>query len=157
MRGAFFHRRRLAGRGPSEEGVALLLVIGYLAAMTIFLTAFLGALTHTLDREGIAEKRLIALNIAEGGLHKALAALQTRPNAYRGEEATALGEGQFTVEVHEGHLSGTYEVVSTGELGHSSLVVHRVRIGALLGFDKGSLRILRWNELPGQAAFKEGS
>ncbi len=150
-----FYRRSCAGREGSE-GVALLLTLGYLAVMTLLLTVFLGALTHSMDRGRVAERRLVALNIAEGGLHKALATLRNRPDAYRGEAGTPLGKGQFTVEVRAGRLPDTYAVVSTGELRDSGLVLCRVRIEALLGFDKGSLRILRWDELPGRAALKEG-
>ena len=137
---------RLMSRVQARDGSALLLTVGYLAAMTIFASTFLGFLNRTVSNRNWAERQQICLNIAEGGVDKALAELRTSPNEYRGEKDIALGAGRFSVEVKRG--DGAYLIVSTGELTDGEFVVSRARIVAEVTLSSaGTVRELRWSEV----------
>jgi len=139
---------RFMSRARAKEGTALLLTVGYLAAMTIFASTFLGFLNRTLSNRTSVERQQICLNIAEGGVDKALAELRVRPNDYRGEKETPLGAGRFSVEVKPGDGTGAYLIVSTGELGEGELVVSRVQVVAEMTLSAtGTVRELRWSEV----------
>ncbi len=139
---------RLVSRARANEGTALLIIVGYLAAMTIFASTFLGFLNRTLSNRTSVERQQICLNIAEGGVDKALAELRVRPNDYRGEKETPLGAGRFSVEVKRGGGAGTYLIVSTGELGDGELVVSRARVVAEVTLSAaGTVRELCWSEV----------
>lgn len=129
-----------------SEGTALFMVLGYLAAMTLLASVFAAALHRTLDRQNFAEKRLVAAAIAEGGLEKALVALEAHPDTYRGETGTPLGAGRFTVEVIPGDASGEYRILSEGALVYDGVALHRVEVQAVVRFKGRRLEALRWSE-----------
>jgi hypothetical protein len=139
---------RLMSQAKANEGTALLLTVGYLAAITIFASTFLGFLNRTASNRNSVERQQICLNIAEGGVDKALAELRTNPNDYRGEKNTSLGAGRFSVEVEQSDQAGTYRVVSTGELFDGTFVISRMRIIAEVTLSpNGTVRELRWSEV----------
>jgi len=139
---------RLMSRVKANEGTALMITVGYLAAMTIFASTFLGFLNRTASNRNSVERQQICLNIAEGGVDKALAELRTSPKDYRGENNTPLGAGRFSVQVETSDEAGTYRVVSTGELFDGTFVVSSVRIIAEVTLSpNGTVRELRWSEV----------
>ena len=139
---------RFMSRAQANEGTALLITVGYLAAMTIFASTFLGFLNRTASNRNSIERRQICLNIAEGGVDKALAELRTNPNGYRGEKNTSLGAGRFSVEVKRGGEARAHSIVSTGELEDGKLVVSRARIVAEVTLSStGTVRELHWSEV----------
>ena len=139
---------RLMSRVQANEGTALLITVGYLAAMTIFASAFLGFLNRTVSNRYWAESRQICLNIAEGGVDKALAELRISPNDYRGEKDTPLGAGRFSIDVKPADRKSTFLIVSTGELADGKLVVSRARVVAEVTLSTaGTVRELRWSEV----------
>jgi hypothetical protein len=139
---------RLMSQAKAKEGTALLITVGYLAAMTIFASTFLGFLNRTLSNRSSIERRQICLNIAEGGVDKALAELRTNPKDYRGEKNTPLGQGRFSVDVKPAGGAGTYLIVSTGELGAGDLVLSRAHVVAEVTLSAaGTVRELRWSEV----------
>lgn len=139
---------RAAFQVQDRGGSALLITVGYLAAMTIFASTFLGFLNRTVSNRHWAERRQICFNIAEGGVDKALAELRTNPNDYRGEKDTPLGVGRFSVAVEPADEAGTYHVVSTGELVDGKPVVSSARVIAEVTLaSTGGVRELRWSEV----------
>jgi len=131
-----------------KGGSALLITVGYLAAMTIFASTFLAFLNRTASNRHQAELKQICLNIAEGGVDKALAELRVRGSDYRGETNTSLGKGRFTVEVKPAAGAGAYAIVSTGEIPDGKRVVSSVRIVAEVTLSSdGTVRELRWSEV----------
>ena len=139
---------RFMSRAQANEGTALLITVGYLAAMTIFASTFLGFLNRTASNRNSIERRQICLNIAEGGVDKALAELRTNPNGYRGEKNTSLGAGRFSVEVKRGGEAGTYIILATGELADGGPVLSRARIIAEVTLSStGTVHELHWSEV----------
>ncbi|MBI4559175.1 MAG: hypothetical protein HY706_16445 [Candidatus Hydrogenedentes bacterium] len=130
-----------------DQGVALLVVVGYLAIITMFAAALLRALNISLDESKRAEHVAISLNLAEAGLDKAAAALHANPG-YRGETATPLGDGNFSVEVIPGEQPSTFRLVSVGELRYDDIPLHRSRIVAYLRLAAdASVQELHWTEV----------
>ena len=135
-------RRKIA---RTDSGAAMFLVIGYLAAMTLLASAFFADVHRTMDKKDDAEDYTQAMNIAEGGLNKAVAALRDNRQAYRGEQDTALGIGRFTVRVHEIE-GGNYRVDSLGEIVDGDFVIYQVRVEGVLRFDEAGKVSLTWSE-----------
>ena len=132
----------------NSEGTALLLTLGYLAAITLFVGGFITSLHRTMDRHARNEWQQQCQGIAEGGLAKAVAELRRSAGAYRGEEATPLGDGVFSVEVSETGSAGQYRIVSIGELRDGDLTTMRRRLVAEVRLDSGGVvRALRWVEM----------
>jgi hypothetical protein len=138
----------LLPKSRAKDGSALLITVGYLAAMTIFASTFLTYLNRTASNRHQAELKQLCLNIAEGGVDKALAELRVRESDYRGETNTSLGKGRFTVQVKPTGRAGAYVITSTGEIGDGDFVLASVRIIAevTLSWD-GTVRELRWSEV----------
>ncbi len=132
----------------AKDGSALLITVGYLAAMTIFASAFLAYLHRTASNRHDAELKQLCLNIAEGGVDKALAELRAQGSAYRGEKDTLLGKGKFTVQVKPAGGAEAYAIVSTGEIRDGDFLVSSVRIRAevTLSSDR-TVQQLRWSEV----------
>jgi len=132
----------------ARSGSALMVTVGYLAALTIFASAFLGYLNRTMSSANQNERRLICVSIAEGGLDKALAELRVRPDEYRGETNTPLGQGRFSVKVTPEKRAGEYRITATAELVDDAMVVARTRVvaDAVLS-PSGRLRALSWSEV----------
>lgn len=136
-------------RGANDEGMALYLVIGFLAALMIASGAFFTLLHRTMDHARAVDRHQVCIHIAEGGLDKALAELRARPGSYHGEEETALGQGLFTVEVEPPQPSGTYRVASTGFLRDGPVVLARARVAATIAVAAdGAVAVLEWKEVP---------
>jgi hypothetical protein len=132
----------------AKNGSALLITVGYLAAMTIFASTFLAYLNRTTSNRHQAELKQLCLNIAEGGMDKALAELRVRGSDYRGETNTSLGKGGFTVQVKPTGGARAYSIVSTGEIPDGKRVVSSVRIRAEVTLSSdGNVRELRWSEV----------
>jgi len=129
--------------------MALYLVIGFLTALMIASGAFFTLLHRTPEHARAAERHQICLNIAEGGLDKALAELQARPGAYRGEQDTPLGQGVFTVEVEPARAPRSYRLASTGSLRDGTVVLARARVVATVAVAAdGAIAVLTWREGP---------
>ncbi len=129
-----------------REGLAMLLVLEFLAILMIGSTTFYSLLHIALSQAHAREESRTCLNIAEAGLDKALAELQRDASAYHGEHETVLGNGRFTVEVKPlERLS--YRVTSTGLLGDGGFVRKQARIVADVSLAaKGRVDVLRWSE-----------
>jgi len=139
----------MTNRGANDEGMALYLVIGFLAALMIASGAFFTLLHRTIDHAHAADRHQVCLHIAEGGLDKALAELRARPGSYDGEEETPLGRGLFTVQLEPSQTSGMYRVASTGILRDGPVVLARARVAAMIAVTpEGAVAVLEWKETP---------
>jgi len=135
-------------RNTAREGSALLVVVCYLAAITIFASTFLSFLNRTVSDQRRTEIKQVTLNIAEAGVDKALAELRTRPADYRGETNISVGKGSFSVEVEPGDRRGEYRIISTAEVTNGKLVLSRTRVAANAVLSGGgAVRELRWSEV----------
>jgi len=146
-------RRRTDGQsgglgGPpyADGGMAMFFVVGFLAVLMIGSAAFFSLMNHTMSRAHTGERHQVCLNLAEGGVDKALAELCARPETYAGEKDTALGEGAFTVEVVRGTAPGAYRVVSTGLLRDGKYTLGQARVAAEAVVTGGRVTALRWTE-----------
>ena len=140
--------RQLASRNSARDGSALLVAVGYLAAITIFASTFLSFLNRTISNQRRTELKQICLNIAEAGVDKAFAELRARPTDYRGEKDTPLGKGRFSVEIEPGERRGEYAIVSTAEVTNGKLVLARARVAVdVVLSGSGTVRELRWSEV----------
>jgi len=135
-------------KSRSKDGSALLITVGYLAAMTIFASTFLAYLNRTASNRHQAEFKQLCLNIAEGGVDKALAELRVPGSDYCGETNTSLGKGRFTVQVKPTGGAGAYSILSTGEIRDGDFVVSSARIiGEVTLSSDRTVRELRWSEV----------
>jgi hypothetical protein len=132
---------------PSQSGSALFVVIGYLAVIMILSGAFFTLLHVTMRHGNASQWRQVCLDMAEGGLDKALAELREDRDAYRGEAGTALGDGEFSVEVTPQGRDG-YRIVSIGCIRYKQFVSNQARITADLTLGRnGNIDNLRWLEV----------
>ena len=130
-----------------EQGLAMLLVLGLLAALMIGSAAFYGLLHLTLSQSQTRDRHWVCLNLAEAGLDKSIAELRQHPSEYRGEQDTALDRGFFTVDVRPAKTARAYRVTSTGMLRYGSFVLRRARIVAEVSLAAdGGVKALRWSE-----------
>ena len=135
-----------------ECGGALILVVCYLAILTMSAAAFLTAFHRTLTTQQRTERIQAARNLAEAGVEKAIAELRRQSGAYRGEKDTKLGGGLFSVEVTPGKSAGAYRIVSVGLAVDDVVAQPRVRVVAEVALaPDGSVRIRDWEVLPIQA------
>lgn len=132
----------------TRSGSALVVTVVYLAVMTLFASTFIGYLNRTISSAGRAERKLVCIAIAEGGVDKALAELRVSRNEYRGEANTPLGKGWFSVEVEPGAGAGEYTITSTAWMLNGTAVIERARVVAETALtSSGSVRTLRWSEV----------
>jgi len=130
------------------QGSALILAIGYLTVITIFATAFLTLLHHTMSAMKEDQRRQVVANVAEGGLDKAIATLRAQPDTYRGEQNVPLGEGLFSVRVEAAEAPRTYRIVSEARLVDVAARGTHARVEAhLVLTPQGTVRELRWVEV----------
>ena len=130
----------------TRSGSALVVTVVYLAVMTLFASTFIGYLNRTISSAGRAERKLVCIAIAEGGIDKAMAELRVRPDEYRGETNTPLGKGRFSVEVVPG--AEEYKITATAEIADGAVVMVRARVVAdAVLTSSGSVRTLRWSEV----------
>jgi len=140
-------RRQTPDSSQSQRGSALFVVMGYLAVIMIMSGAFFALLHVTLRHGNAAQWRQVCLNVAEGGMDKALAELRVNRDAYRGEARTAVGDGEFSVEVTPQGRDG-YRIVSTGCLRYDRFVSAQARITAEVTLGRnGNIDNLRWLEV----------
>jgi hypothetical protein len=125
----------------------MFLVIGLLAALTIFIAAFYSLLNRTLSREYDGSNHNICLNLAEAGVDKAVAELRAGKTDYAGEDSTPLGEGFFTVEATPIPGGEQWKIVSTGSLRDGKFMHKQVRISAEVQIGRNGAQILRWAEV----------
>ena len=118
-----------------EDGVALFLVISFLGAMTLLLSAFLGSVRMTLAEQRTRSRGLIVHNLAQAGIDSAIAALRTDPGGYDGETDVALGEGRYSVRVRNGGGPGRYRITAIGEIVDTGRVLYTLTIDARLVLD----------------------
>lgn len=139
---------RACGQWRGDAGTALFLVVGFLVALMISSGAFFKLMHNTMSHTHDGERRQVCLNLAEGGLDKALAELGARPDEYRGEQDTPLGPGMFSTEVRPGERQRTYHIVSTGFLRGGSLVLGKARVAADVALGpRGAVLEMRWTEV----------
>lgn len=132
----------------AKDGSALLITVGYLAAMTIVASTFLAFLNRTVSNWHQTELKQLCYNIAEGGVDKALAELRAHRDDYRGEKNTPLGKGRFTVEVRPTGRAREYAIVSTGELTDGEFVISRACVIAEATLSStGTVLELNWSEV----------
>jgi hypothetical protein len=130
-----------------REGLALLLVIVFLAVLMIGSTTFYSLLNSTLAQAHAREQSRSCLNLAEAGIDKALAELRRDASGYHGERETVLGNGRFTVEVKPAKGPQCFRVTSTGLLRDGDFVWKKARIVADISLaSKGRVDVLRWSE-----------
>lgn len=128
-----------------NEGVALLLTLGFLVVLVLFTSVFLASLNRAMTQQTVAERDQRGMAIAEGGLDKALVELRRAPDTYAGEENTPLGSGAFTVAVTRDGEPGLYRIVAAGVSRLNGPPGERACITAEVRFSReGVLRELRW-------------
>jgi len=132
----------------ARNGSALVITVWYLTVLTILAAAFLGYLHRSMSGVTRSANKHVCLNIAEGGLDKAITELHVRPAEYRGESNTPLGQGRFSVDVTPGDKAGVYTIVATAELTDGKTVISRARIAAEAAFSSsGKLHKMTWSEV----------
>ena len=138
---------RTSTRDRGNTGSVLILALGYLLVVSLFATAFLTGIHHSLDEASRMERRQICMDAAEGGLNQAVACLRLAPG-YAGEQETPLGRACFTVTVTPAEGERTYSVVSRGEIIDTGRVMATARIKALVQFrPDGTVARLAWLEV----------
>jgi hypothetical protein len=136
-------------RKRDDEGLALLAVMGYLAALMVLSGAFIALLHVTLAHARRAEMRQVCLNLGEAGIHKAVAELAAGHDQYRGEQDTPLGEGAYSVSVEPGAVPRAYRIRSTGFVRGGQFVLGEARVEAEVSISPdGAVAALRWMEAP---------
>lgn len=128
-----------------EKGSALFLALAYLTAMTILVSVAFSAVHQSMKGRLAAERHMVALAIAEGGLEKALWELERNPAGYRGETGSPLGEGQFSITVDPSDERGTYTIAAVGERARDGRETYRVAVEARVRIENGKAQILSWS------------
>jgi hypothetical protein len=114
----------------------------------MFATAFLTLLRHTMSAMKEGQRRQVVVNIAEGGVDKAIAMVRAQPDTYRGERNVPLGEGLFTVHVEPAEAPRVYRIVSEARLAGIAARGARARVEARLALTPpGTVQELRWIEV----------
>ncbi len=133
----------------AERGMAMFLVLGFLAIVTM-ITASMFTLIHvTLTQAGNAGRHQQCMGLAEAGADLALARLVADPNRpYAGESETALGEGAFAVEVEPEEGQPMYRIRATGLLRDGTRVLAKAQVVLHAGIGPdGRIRSLQWEEV----------
>lgn len=130
-----------------RKGLAMLLVLGYLAVLMTGSAAFFTLLNVTLSQAHAREEARYCRNLAEAGIEKAIAALRRHPAEYRGERDVPLGKGRFSVEVTPMEGPRTYRVISKGSLRDSGFVRRQACVVAKVSLAAdGRVASLHWSE-----------
>lgn len=134
-------------RQPQKEGVALLVVLGYMAAITIFSGIFLSMVHIALESRNHTNKQAETRILAESGVHYAVARI--RENAdFAGEQAHQLGDGAFTVSVTT-TPSKDRMITSTGFLPADHHQRYPFTVTARVANIDGKWVPVEWNARPG--------
>ncbi len=119
---------RKASVRDRQQGSVLLAAVVMVMILGLGGAALLKYLHVTLAETKRHENTEIALHLAEAGLDKAVAMLRVQPQTYRGESATPLGVGSFSVRVKPEEKQGAYRLSATGTIGEEG----RVRLAKTL-------------------------
>jgi Tfp pilus assembly protein PilX len=131
----------------NNRGAAMMLALVTLAIMGIGVTATLTWFHSTYKYATLQEARQTCSHIAEAGLDKALAELQSGNKAYSGETNVAIGDGSFTVAVKPAGRAGWVAIDSTGTLPRGASVV-TVRLREEVQLDPaGKIVAMEWQEV----------
>ncbi len=118
-----------------ERGVALLMALFLLAALSIGSTAAWQFMNRTFDEGRRFQHGQKAFLLAEAGLEKAVAELRNDP-AYAGDKDISLGEGRFTVRVTQ-RQGAVFSLESSGRLANPNYESFRTTLEATLRFGPG--------------------
>jgi len=138
----YAHHR--AALDSSSGGMALVLALGVLLALTALSTALLTSFHASYRQAQNRERQARCLNIAEAGIEKALVEYRINSAWYTGEEDTPFGSGSFSVAI-TGIGPERFTVQSTGTLIHGPAVQSRIVVEARID-PGGRVRVLRWEE-----------
>ncbi len=131
----------------NNRGAAMLLALASLAIMGIALSATLTWFHATLKYTSTSDARLACSHIAEAGLDKALAEIQSGNRAYTGETNTPIGDGTFSVSVSPADRPGWLTVKSTGTLPRGAADV-KVRLEEQIKTgSSGKALAIQWQEV----------
>ncbi len=136
-------RRRFNRQRESNEGMALLIVLGYVAAMTALSTTFLACVHRAADVNGDLKRSVLTTAIAEGGVHKAMAALLL-DEAYRGESNTPLGNGSFSVTVDPDGEG--YRIYAVALYGGIAMPLYQVNLEVRITAASERWSIVEWRQ-----------
>ena len=136
-----------------KQGAALLVAVGALAIVGTLAMSFFMVVHQAIKTEEDAYWKVVARSLAEAGVEKAVATLQTAGTQYSGEENTLLGdqtqcERMFSTEVRPGAKVGTFEIRATGTVRTDLVVVKQAHVEALIEPGAaGRFRVTRWKEM----------
>jgi len=132
---------RMTSRARGDEGMAVILVLGYLAVVSLLAATFIAALNRNISRVTKAQDHQVCVNVAEGGIEQVIAAIR---GGTVSEQAGELGNGQFTATVRE--ADGAIEIVCTATL--KDVPAAHARVTALVErTPSGGVRVLQWKEV----------
>jgi hypothetical protein len=100
-------------RKTRESGQLLLLAIIVIAILLVNTLLITSGSLRLSQNSKFTLTQLQALNLAEAGVDKALASLNTTAGSYTGQSETALGPGSFEVTVTSPNTT-TKTITSTG-------------------------------------------
>lgn len=127
----------------NNQSGAILVMVAIVLAVTVLLAGFLWRrVGHFFYNEGQAHLKEEVLAITEGGLDKAIWALNDDEN-YTGETASSLGDGEFTIAVTDIDAT-TRRIVVTGYIPTVSdpivsktIEIEAIRTGSIINFQYG--------------------
>jgi hypothetical protein len=138
-------------RDNRRAGYAMILVLGYVSAVTLFAAVFLEALHLGMNEARKADRHRVCVHLADAGVDKAIASLRAQGPAYTGNKDTELGVGRFDVTVKPGEAPDTFAIMSRGylpDIDPARPVRAEVVVEALVVVDAAGARVLAWEELP---------
>lgn len=124
-----------------DSGQILVIAILFLAIIVITSIALFGLISFFTRNSQIGLAKEQALHLAEAGVDKAVWSLNTTGSSYTGEQATALGPGEFSVTLTNVGLY-TKDVESTGFIPNSQVATAQrtVKARIALGTEEISFR-----------------
>ncbi len=127
-----------------REGMALLLALGVMVALSVIATVLVSSFHRSLDRAKDRETEIQALYIAEAGIELALHQLQKGSGFDAGGSEVPFGSGVFSVVVTP-TSEDRFLIESAGIARADSSIRAIVSVEAEIGFG-GAVRVLRWQE-----------
>lgn len=128
-----------------RRGFAVVIVLGYVMAITMLSTVFLRTIHMSIDQQQRRTNLVHAYTLAESGVHYALAGIAADAD-YKGEANISLGKGTFSTRIEAGTASGTWIVESTGQADDIGYVVYTVR--AEMRKTGSGWQVLAWDRVP---------
>lgn len=135
--------RRLLSSGR-REGMALILALGVMLALSVIATALVTSFHRSLDRAHDRETEIQTLYIAEAGIELALHQLRSGIGLDAGRNEVPFGDGAFSVLVTP-TSAGRFVVESTGVLTDDLSIHATVTVEAEIDAG-GMVRVHRWQE-----------